>query len=347
MSPIWPQAVLEELAERVDGKLVVFLGGVDTGKSTLIRELYELLGGEVEIVDGDLGQSTIGPPTCISRGDYEEVRESYFVGDISPRGNLLPVVVGMKLLVERARRPCLVDTDGYIDGNAARAYKGELLNLLQPEVLVLLQRGGELDYFKLYRRKGVEVVELQVAHRGEKAREERIRAREMAFRRYFSQAELRRWPLTGLRFERDLLGHGEPLNVKELEGLLGYQVIAGWRLGRGATVIVEGGRERGSPSSYGVGFSKAKAALGLDFLNLVSAHSLCGLLVGCLAEGKLAGLGIIKGVHARTGAGELEVLTPAKEAQVLQLGRLRLDEEGRHLRLRGGGGGAEFGSDWG
>jgi len=337
VSPIWPLSVLEELAERVDGKLAVFLGGVDTGKSTLIRELYELLDGRAEIVDGDLGQSTIGPPTCISRGDYEQVRESYFVGDISPRGNLLPVVVGMKLLVERASRPCLVDTDGYIDGGAARAYKGELLNLLRPEVLVLLHRRGELDYFKLYRRKGVEVVELKVAHRGEKAREERIRAREAAFRRYFSRAELRRWPLVGLQFERDLLGHGEPLNSGELEGLLGCRVVAGWRLGRGATVIVEGSGAGGG----GLSFSKAKAALGLDFLNLVSAHSLSGLLVGCLAGGRLAGLGIIKGVRADKG--ELEVLTPAEEAQVLQLGRLRLDEEGRHLRLRGGG--AEFGLD--
>ena len=320
MAPLWPEAVRSRLAELIDDGLAVFLGGTDTGKSTLIQELHEMIGGEV--VDGDLGQSRIGPPSCISRGDYERTLESYFVGDISPRGNLLPTVVGLKLMTDHARRPCLVDTDGYIGEPAALAYKTELINLLKPDVLVLLQRAGELEYFRLYSRKRVKVVTVRVNHQGLKSREERIRAREEAFRTYFAKAELRRWPLQELRFERVPFGHGEPIENPELEKLLDCTVLGAWRHGPRATLLLEG---RPAPGSL----TELKQALGLEFIDLVSGAALQDRLVGCLLRGELQGLGIIK----RVREGMVEVLTPATEATVLQLGRLRVAEDGRHLRL--------------
>lgn len=319
-STLWPEAVLARLAELIGDGLAVFLGGTDTGKSTLIQELYDLIGGEV--VDGDLGQSRIGPPSCISRGDYQKTLESYFVGDISPRGNLLPTVVGLKLMVDHAQRPCLVDTDGYIGEPAALAYKTELINLLKPDVLVLLQRAGELEYFRLYSRKRVKVVTVRVSHQGLKSREERIRAREEAFRTYFAEAGLRRWDLQDLRFERAPFSYGEPFESSELAKFLDCAVLGAWRAGKRATLLLEG---RPAPGAL----TELKQGLGLEFIELVSAATLQDRLVGCLLHGELQGLGIIK----RVREGVIEVLTPAPRATVLQLGRLRVAEDGRHLRL--------------
>jgi polynucleotide 5'-hydroxyl-kinase GRC3/NOL9 len=156
--------------------VVLFLGATDVGKTTLIRVLHKRL-GEGQIVDGDVGQSWIGPPAVVSLGTPGGMESGYFVGDVSPRGNLLQVTTGIALMARRAERPCLIDTDGYLAEGAARAYKSELINLVRPDLLVLMQRGHELDYYKLYAQKGIEVIDLAVAHRGLKTREERIAVR--------------------------------------------------------------------------------------------------------------------------------------------------------------------------
>lgn len=309
---------LLKLKPILQGAIVLFLGGVDTGKSTLVKSLHRELGGEV--LDADLGQSEIGPPACVSRGDYSHVAESYFVGDISPRGNFVQLLSAVQQALRGANRPCFIDTDGYIDGEAARALKGELINAVRPDVLVLLQREAELDYFKLFARKGLEVLEIRITHQGSKSREERIRAREEAFRRYFQGASLRRWPLKELQFERSPIGHGEPVEPSLLEKILGCPVLGAWRIGAELTAIVAG---------YAQSLRAAKESLQVEYIHLINLDSLRGLLVGCLAGARLAGLGIIKGLTSEW----IEVLTLAKEATLLQAGRLILSEDGAHRRL--------------
>lgn len=318
---------LRELERRVsDKEIVLFLGGVDVGKTTLIKELYAKVNGE--IVDADVGQSAIGPPACISRGIYQqssesskpEVRESYFVGDISPRGNFIQVLTGLKRMVSLSERPCLIDTDGYIDGGAARAFKGEMINLVKPDLLALLQRRGELDYYQFFARKGLDVIDVPIDHHGTKSREERIRAREAAFREYFETAELREWSLKELRFERSLLGHGELLDPQLLGKMLGCQVAAAWRLGDQATVVVDG---------YAQSLGTVKRALNLEYINLINRSSLGNLLLGCLDGSEFQGLGILKEMQDD----KLRVLTPVKRATILQPGSLKVTEGGSHLRV--------------
>ncbi|MCR4404860.1 MAG: Clp1/GlmU family protein [Candidatus Acetothermia bacterium] len=311
-----------KLKALAQGAIVLFLGGVDTGKSTLIRSLHRELGGEV--LDADLGQSEIGPPACVSRGDYEHVEESHFVGDISPRGNFIQLLSAVQAALRGAKRPCLIDTDGYIAGEAARSLKGEMVNLVRPDLLVLLQRRGELDYFKLFARKGIEVLEVKVTHQGSKSREERIRAREEAFRRYFQGASLRRWPLKELKFERSPLGHGEPVEPALLEKLLGCPVYGAWRAGDELVVVVAG-------YAQAQALGAAKELLGVEYIHLINRREIQNLLVGCLLGGRLVGLGIIKGLEGDW----IEVLTPAEEATLLQAGRLILSDDGHHRRLVG------------
>lgn len=64
-----PQAYLETICTPENSTIMV-LGGADTGKTTLIEYLADLLANKfsVGIVDCDTGQSHIGPPTTIAWG---------------------------------------------------------------------------------------------------------------------------------------------------------------------------------------------------------------------------------------------------------------------------------------
>jgi polynucleotide 5'-kinase involved in rRNA processing len=299
--------------------VVLFLGGTDAGKTTLIRALHERVGGQ--IIDGDIGQSWIGPPAVVSLGTPDGVHAGYFVGDVSPRGSLLQVITGIALMARRAERPCLIDTDGYIADGTARAYKTELINLVQPELLVLMQRRDELEYYTLYARKGIGVITLPVRHRSEKTREERIRAREQAFRNYFRPAEQRRFPLGGVYFERGLLGRGERLDTQMLSVILGREVKGAWKIGREATIVLDG-----TPQTLGT----AKHVLDVDTLHLVPWANVKDLLVGCLHNGEYRGLGIVKDLTTE----DVALWTPVDRTDVLQLGSLHVDVDGRHEAVR-------------
>ncbi len=139
---------------------VFVLGGVDSGKTTFTKRLARAgleAGQVVAVVDADLGQSTIGPPTTVG---LKLIRESAdledgtpdamaFVGGISPRGHVLPLVTGTSKLVMRAiemgARLIIVDTSGLIDGVAGQVLKLTKAELCRPHNAVALARGGELE----------------------------------------------------------------------------------------------------------------------------------------------------------------------------------------------------------
>lgn len=311
---------LDQLAHQINGSsLVLVLGATDAGKTTLVRHLHERVGGDV--IDADLGQADIGPPGVISLGTFSEgARAGYFVGDISPGGHFLQVLTGCYHMARKANRPCLIDTDGYIDDGAARALKSELINLIRPDLIILLQRAHELDYYKMYERKGIIVMELPVSHSGFRSHEERTQKREESFRRYFSRSELLRWDLRKLAFESSELGCGELLDTKIVAKTLGCEIITGWRSGRKATLVVNG---------TAAGVQGAKEVLGVDHLKIFQHSDLENLLLGCLMGEEFQGLGILKSITGDT----VQVLSAVSQATILQVGSLRLRADGLHTRI--------------
>jgi len=111
---------------------VMVLGAPDTGKSSLIRFLARELsarGERVAYIDGDMGQSILGPPTTQGvalvgapwgAGGVPQAGELYFVGSTSPRGHRVETLIGLKKLLERCLvdrgRVALIDTTGYVTG---------------------------------------------------------------------------------------------------------------------------------------------------------------------------------------------------------------------------------------
>lgn len=140
--------------------VVVVLGGVDTGKTTLVQRILTA-GLEAGLpgcyVDTDLGQSRVGPPTTVGVRRIRTVADlddpfhadaCAFVGDVSPRGHLLPLVTGTGRLVRAATQShdlVVVDTSGYITGPAAEVCKFHKLEVTSPVHVVGLQHRGELD----------------------------------------------------------------------------------------------------------------------------------------------------------------------------------------------------------
>ena len=87
---------LEELKERT----VMLIGAVGTGKTWLAERLVEKLteaGILTSLVAADMGQPSVGVPSCLGLSTsppWDQPAACWFVGDITPVGNLLPTVVG-------------------------------------------------------------------------------------------------------------------------------------------------------------------------------------------------------------------------------------------------------------
>lgn len=156
--PAWNKIELSEAR----GTLMV-IGATDTGKSTFARYLYRRLGVEpgrqVAYLDGDPGQSTLGPPTTLTLalGTSGEVSfppqgqtRRRFVQGISPRGHMLPMVVGAARLAQAAREAgadvLIYDTSGFVGAADGGAHlKLAKIELLQPSVVFAIQRDQELE----------------------------------------------------------------------------------------------------------------------------------------------------------------------------------------------------------
>lgn len=196
-----------------DAHTVLFVGGLDAGKSTLARAVaaYALsLGRSVAYLDGDLGQKTVGPPGTVglkrigSTDDltFERLATAdalAFVGSTSPQGHLLPLVTGIARLHDQAIAGgadlVVVDTSGLVSGIYGQLVKYHKVELLRPDLVVGLQRGEELAPVLgvIERFFSVDVVSLGV-HPSvvSTSVEQRAEHREHAMARYF-EGELNRF----------------------------------------------------------------------------------------------------------------------------------------------------------
>lgn len=210
---------------------VMVMGAPDTGKSTLARYLCRRLSTAsvtTAYLDGDPGQTTLGPPATIGAaiggcGGPEDGRRTWqqlrFVGAVSPRGHMLPLVAGTARLADAARsagaEAVVHDTCGLIDASQGGiALKLAKMALLRPTRVVGLQRRSELEPLLLpLRRSGrTRVIDLPLSPAVLRRDTEARRAhRSMQFRQHFCTARAIELPwrkiavLPSLSFERHRL----------------------------------------------------------------------------------------------------------------------------------------------
>src|SRR5438552_2421575 len=176
----------------------VILGDVDSGKSTLCAYLANIcLDHEVQtcIIDGDVGQADIGPPTTTSSStvskhilSLQELRpeRSYFIGDTSPSSvpdKLVQSIAHLKDELSTGSETTILNTDGWLREDEAIEHKLQLLNSLQPNLVLGLSLDHELDHILDLQQCPTLRLEASSFART-RTREERKKTREEGYRRF-------------------------------------------------------------------------------------------------------------------------------------------------------------------
>jgi polynucleotide 5'-hydroxyl-kinase GRC3/NOL9 len=202
-----PRAWEQLSAERLRGTLLV-IGAPDVGKTTFAQYLYRRLCAakqRVAYLDGDPGQSTLGPATTMTLSMGRTGDEAFppqgqtwrhFLGAISPRGHMLPLLVGAGRLTsatyEAGAETVVYDTCGLVDpACGGLALKLAKVDLLRPAAIFALQRGRELEplLLPLRRSNRVRVIDLRPVRD--------VRRRDVPARQAYRAAQFARYFATG------------------------------------------------------------------------------------------------------------------------------------------------------
>ncbi len=152
----WKMAV-DALTKMEQGKVMV-IGATDVGKSTLCTYLANNLLGRglnLRVVDADIGQADIGPPTVIgnsvptaSISSLVDLRPEalIFIGHTSPSQVETKLIQGIQRLSNREQDSLtIINTDGWVLDPEAISYKIKLIAAAGPDLVVGLATGTELQ----------------------------------------------------------------------------------------------------------------------------------------------------------------------------------------------------------
>ena len=222
----WENAVATILEQVSQPVTVMIVGGIDSGKTSFYAYLANKALKEkrsVVIIDADLGQSDVGPPSTIGscritkpvRDPFEIGAESiYFIGVTSPSGAVPKVIEGIATMKEKALKRdvniLIINTDGWIEGEDAVRYKVDLVKQIKPNVLVAIQEQSELTFLlgALTETQNL-AIESSPAVR-KRDREERKLLRELGYRKYLKGAKVDLFSLSWVRISGAPFGTGVP-----------------------------------------------------------------------------------------------------------------------------------------
>lgn len=315
LPPSWRRATERILAG--NWRKILVIGATDRGKSTFCRSVSQALleaGRSVALVDADVGQKDIGPPATVTLGypegggDLGRVGAAalYFVGSVNPAGLYLPLLVGTRRLVDAAGAAfVLINTVGMIHGRG-RELKGYQIESLEPDVVVAIEKGGELEAilrpYRHHRIIRIPPSPLAVA----KSPAQRKRNRERAWQRYFSGAGEVTLSLDRLILQRTLLLTGRPVQderfvyaEKTAEGLLAVS-------------------EAELPHQSGLTVLPAGFEQGL-LCGLADRHNLC------------LGLATLRRIDFDKGAVSLLTPVPGEKIRVVQFGTMHVRPDGTEM----------------
>ena len=214
--------VLLDILEEEKG-IAIILGATDTGKSTLAKFLIFNLcqrGFKVALVDADIGQSFLGPPTTIglslfkSDPDWKLLLsppEIFFVGSITPEGYFPIYLKGVKRMVDKAVSMAadviLVDTTGFVLGDTGRELKRRKIDLISPRFILALQKSEELEPILEHYEESplLRILRLPLSDQVRpRSMEERKIYRDGRFREYFKNASILELAIEEVRIEGEV-----------------------------------------------------------------------------------------------------------------------------------------------
>jgi len=206
----WREAgsALVELGEGI----AVVIGGADTGKTTLCAFLSNYLIAEnrqVAVVDADIGQTDLGPPTTMAAGEVKasvtnlsqiESSERLFIGLTSPGQAKGKVIRSIRRLVDYHAKPgkiTIVNTDGWIFGTEAVLYKLQMLDELHPDITVGIGGSEISPVLQVGNRTALLVASPDTIK--ERTRIDRKELRSLGYRKYLAGASLKTFQVDGVK----------------------------------------------------------------------------------------------------------------------------------------------------
>ena len=343
--PSWENAAKEVLSLKKPVTVMV-MGGVDSGKTSFCTFLAnEALRKKWKtgIIDADLGQSDVGPPSTVGFNfvsepvkDLFEIKaeNAYFVGLTSPSGAVNKIMKGLTELKNRAMEAdvdfLIVNTDGWVDGEEAVKYKIQLTKTVSPSVIVGIRQEDELTPIltALKEAKVLSIDSPQLVQR--RNREKRKILRELSYKKYLKQAKVQSFALNWVKVEDSLLGAGGPLGPERMEkirNLLGKRPIYSEETLATIFVVLRKNQSVTEEQMKEIEEGFGKRA------KVIREGEEEGLLVGLQDErGKFLGIGILCGVDYRRRV--MKVYTPINEnVSTIRFGQIKLDENGREIGL--------------
>jgi polynucleotide 5'-hydroxyl-kinase GRC3/NOL9 len=336
VDPSWEAAV----ARATECRVMLVIGETDTGKTHFTTFLASALlarGDAVAVVDADLGQSDIGPPTTVGLGRVRlpverladaEVVGLYFVGSTSPQGHLLPTVLGTRVMAQRALRlgfdRVIVDTSGLVQGELGRLLKQHKIDLVEPELVLCLQRTGECEHILRPYGTGDRPAVLRLAPSAatrRRSQDERRQHRERSLQAYFAGARAVSLDLSRVILRQPALYVGAPLpprQVEDLAALVDDMVL--WAERRGTELLVVTPDPLKEPQVRQI--QKRHEELGLANYSLDDFQ---GVLAGLDdARRETLGLGVVRSIDFAKQTMVIETPVPEAEIVAVRLGRHKL-----------------------
>jgi len=338
--PSWIKSFEELLKIQAKPVTAIVLGTVDSGKSSFCTYLINKLQCEkqkVAILDGDLGQSDIGPPctvayTFVTKPVTDlfnlEAKNAFFVGVTSPSIAINKVMEGLTSLKKEilSSNPdfIVINTDGWVEGEDAVNYKVRLIGELNPDIIFCIQQKGEMTPLLSALEKFRKVVVDSPSAIKQRSREKRRSLRELGYIKYLRNAKVQSLPSSWIKIEENELldlsrTHENTKQARKIYELLGMKPLHFTELRDRICMVIGRRRWINEDNIKKVEeFAKKKIVV-------VRKGEEEGLLMALYnTERKFLGIGVLQEVdYARK---TLKIFTPvSKEISIVALGKVKLD----------------------
>jgi len=339
----WENTVQTALAIENKPAIIMIVGAIDVGKTSFCAYLANMAlkaKRGVAIIDADLGQSDLGPPSTIGfsritkpiRDPFEiRAEDIRFIGVTSPSSALNEAIDGIGEMVEKAKPSVdllIVNTDGWVEDEDAVRYKLALAKRIKPNVLVGIQEQSELTFLMgaLAEIQSISIESSPAVRKRD--REERKILRELGYKKYLKGAAVQSFLLSWIKISGVPFGSGSPPSRSRLDKIVEQiGTIPLYCEESSNTIFIALSREQWADEEI------AKTLEGTlnTKVKIVWEGDEEGLLVALNdKDGNFLGIGIIEELDYERQA--LKVYTNVKKGIAsIQVGQVKVDRSGKEL----------------